>query len=117
MKKRTEKQKKKSLALITFQKTSWNIIPNWQNNPDNPYRILIIGGSGSGKSSTLFNLISQEIDIDEICLYAKDPYESKNQLLYNKRKNSSLKHFNESKAFIEYSNDMNDIYKNTGQYN
>ena len=43
--------------------------------PDHPYRILIIGGSGSGKTNLILNLI----DIDTIYLYAKDPYESKYQ--------------------------------------
>ena len=38
------------------------------------YRILIIGGCGSGKTNTL-NLISHQPDIDKIYLHAKDPYE------------------------------------------
>ena len=45
--------------------------------PDHPYRILIVGASGSGKTSALFNLINNQPDIDKIYLYAKDPYESK----------------------------------------
>ena len=45
--------------------------------PDYPYRIIIIGGSGSGKSSALLNLINNQPDIDKIYLYAKGPYESK----------------------------------------
>ena len=48
---------------------------NWPYIPDHPYRILIIGGSGSGKTNLILNLI----DIDTIYLYAKDPYESKYQ--------------------------------------
>ena len=40
--------------------------------PDHHYRILIIGGSESGKTNTLLNLISQQDDIDKIYLYAKD---------------------------------------------
>ena len=51
--------------------------PNWPQIPDHPYRILIIGGSGSGKTNSLFNLINEEPDIDKICLYAKDPCEVK----------------------------------------
>ena len=43
-------------------------------------------------------------------LYAKDPYERIHQFSINKRESTGLKHFNDSKAFIEYSNDMNDIY-------
>ena len=40
--------------------------------PNHPYRILIIGGSGSGKTNALLNLINNQLDIDEIYLYAKD---------------------------------------------
>ena len=69
------------------------------------------------KSKSLFNLISEEPDIDKIYLHAKDPYEAKNQFLINRKENTGLKYFNDSKAFIEYSNDMNDIYKNIEEYN
>ena len=48
-----------------------------QNIPDHPHRILIIGGSGSGKINAFLNLISNQPDIDEIFLYVKDPYEAK----------------------------------------
>ena len=51
--------------------------PNWPYIPDHPYRILIIGGSRSGKTNTLLNLINNQPDIDKIYLYAKDPYEDK----------------------------------------
>ena len=47
--------------------------PNWQQITDYPYRILIIRGSGSGKTNSLFNLISRQPDIDKIYLFAKDP--------------------------------------------
>ena len=53
--------------------------PEWPYIPDHPYRILIIGGSGSGKTNTLLNLINNQPDIDKIYLYAKDPYETKYQ--------------------------------------
>ena len=59
--------------------------PNWPKIPDHPYKILIVGGSGSGKTNALLNLINHEPDIDKIYLYAKDPYEAKYQLLINKR--------------------------------
>ena len=52
-----------------------------------------------------------------IFLYAKDPYEAKYQLLTNKRENTGLMYLNDSKAFIECSNDMDDIYKNIEEYN
>ena len=50
-------------------------------------------------------------------MYAKDPYEAKYQFLINKRESTGLKHFNDPKAFIEYSNDMQDVYKNIDEYN
>ena len=50
-------------------------------------------------------------------MYAKDPYEAKYQLIINKRESAGLKHLNDPKAFIEYSNDMQDVYKNIEEYN
>ena len=85
--------------------------------PVHPYRILIIGGSGSGKTNGLLNLINNQPDIAKIYLYAKDPYETKHQFLINKRESTGLKHFNNPKAFIEYSNNMQDVYKNIEEYN
>ena len=90
---------------------------NQSQIPDHPYRILIIGGSGSGKTKSLFNLIKEEPDIGRIHLYAKDSYEAKYQFLINKRQSTGLKHFNDSKAFIEHSNYMDDIHKNIEEYN
>ena len=51
------------------------------------------------------DLINNQPDIDKIYLYAKDPYEAKYQFCINKKENTRLKHFNDHKAFIEYSND------------
>ena len=62
-------------------------------------------------------MINNQPDIDKIYLYAKDPYEDKYQFLINKRESIGLKHFNDPKAFIEYSNDMHDVYKNINNYN
>ena len=89
----------------------------WPYIPDHPYRILIIGGSGSGKTNALFNLIKSQPDIDKIYPYAKDPYETKYQYLINKHEKVGLDHFNDPKAFIEYSDDMLDVYKNIEDYN
>ena len=89
----------------------------WPYIPVHPYRILIIGGSGSGKTNALLNLINNQPDIDKIYLYAKDPYEAKYQFLINKRESTGLKNFNYPKTFIEYSNDMQDLYKNIDEYN
>ena len=86
--------------------------PNWPQIPDHPYRKLIVWGSGSRKTNLLLNLINHQPDIDNIHLYAKDPFEEKYQFLINKRESTGFKHFNNPKPVIEYSNDMNDIYKN-----
>ena len=90
---------------------------NWLYIPDHRERKLIIRGSGSGKTNLLLNLIENQPDIDKIFLYAKDPYESKYQYLINKREGVGINHFNDPKAFIEYSNDMRDVYKNIDDYN
>ena len=85
--------------------------PNWPEIPDLPYRILIVGGSGSGRTNELLNLINHEPDIDKIYLYAEDTYEAKYKLLIDKRETTGLK------AFIKNSNDINNIYKNIEEYN
>ena len=85
--------------------------------PDHPYRILIVGGSGSGKINAFFNLINSQPDIDKIYLYAKDPYKAKYQYLINKSERVGLDHCDDSQAFMEYSNGMQDVYKNIEDYN
>ena len=67
--------------------------PKWPHIPDHPYIILIVGGSGSGKTNALLNLINNQPDIDKIYLYAKDPYEAKYQYLINKYEEVGLDHF------------------------
>ena len=83
---------------VNENKTKHN--KNWPYIPDHPYRILIIGGSGSGKTNVLLNLIENQPDIDKICFYAKDPYEAKYQYLINIREKVSLKRFNDPKVFL-----------------
>ena len=102
--------------MVTQTKIELNII-KIRHILQMSYRILIIGGSGSGKTNVLLNLIEDQPDIDKIYLYAKDPYEAKYQYLINKRENVGINHFNDPKAFIEYSNDMHDVYKNINYYN
>ena len=91
--------------------------PKWPYIPDHPYRILIAGGSRSRKTNALLNLINNQPDIYKIYLYAKDLYEGNYQYLIIKREKVGLDHFKYSKAFMEYSNDMQDIYKNIEDYN
>ena len=62
------------------------------------------------------SLIKNQPDIDKIHLYAKDPYEAKYQYLINKRKKVVLSYYDDLKAFMEYSNDMQDVYKNIEDY-
>ena len=107
--------------MINFDDyTNENIIQHnskWPYIPDHPYRILIIGDSGSGKTNALLNLSNNKPDIDKIYFYTKDPYEAKYQYLINKREKVGLDHFDDPKAFIENSNDMQDVYKNIDDYN
>ena len=70
-----------------------------------------IGGSVSGKTNSLFNRINEQPDIDKNYLCAKDPYEAKYQFLIKKHEDVGTRHFNDSKPFIEYLNDMDHIYK------
>ena len=76
---------------------------------DWPFRMLIIGPSGSGKTNTLLHLINYLNPIDKIYLYAKDLYEPKYEHLINKREQVGIKNLNDPHAFIEYSDDMNDV--------
>ena len=65
---------------------------------------------------TIFNLISHQSDIDKIYLYAKYLRKGKYQLLITRHEGAGLKHLKDSKAFIEYSDNMDDIYKNIEEY-
>ena len=72
--------------------------------------------TGYRKTNAVLNLISNQPDIDKIYLYAKDPYEAKYQYLFEKREKVGLNHYEDPEAFIECSNDMQDVYKNVGEY-
>ena len=76
----------------------------WPYILDHPYRILIIGGFGSGKRNTLLNLINEQNGIDKIYLFARDLNEPKYKILIKKREDAGIKHLNDPNAFIECSN-------------
>ena len=89
----------------------------WPFIPDHPYRILIIGGSESGKTNAFLNLINEQNDIDKIYLYTKDLSEPKSEILVKNCENVGRKRFNDPNAFIECSNTMDDVYENIDHYN
>ena len=105
-----------------------NIVSNKNKNKDTtgssssehnnwPFRILIIGPSGSGKTNTLLHLINNLHPIDKIYLYAKDIHEPKYEYLINKREQAGIKNLNDPHAFIEYSDDMDDVLDDINNYN
>ena len=96
------------------------ILGNKQKQDNWPFRIFIIGPSGTGKTNLLLNIIQKLSDtdpIDKIYLYVKDLSEPKYEYLINKREQAGIKRFNDSTAFIEYSNDMYDVFTNINDYN
>ena len=96
---------------INYHNEKWSYIPN------HPYRILIIGGSGLGETNALLNLIKEQYDFDQIYLHAKDLSEPKYEFLIKKHENAGITHLNDSKALIECSNTMVDVYQNIDEYN
>ena len=97
--------------IVSNKNTSSSKDNNW------PFRMLIIGPSGSGKTNTLLHLINNLHPIDKTYLYAKDIHEPKYEYLINKREQAGIKNLNDSQAFIEYSDDMNDVLDDINNYN
>ena len=89
----------------------------WPYIPDHPYRILITGDSGSGKTNILINLINEQHDVDKMYLYVRDLSEPKYEYLIKKHEDVGIKHLNDPNAFIECSNTMDDVYENINDYN
>ena len=74
------------------QSVEINHNPNWHYIPDHSYKILIVRGSGSGKTNVLLNLVKhQRSDIDKVYLYVKDPFDTKYQLFINRREKVGIK--------------------------
>ena len=96
-----------------------NIVSNKNENKNNnwPFRMLIIGPSSSGKTNTLLHLLNNLHPIDKIYLYAKDIHEPKYEYLINKREQAGINNLNDPKAFIEYSDDVNNVLDNINNYN
>ena len=116
----------KAVIIINYKMINLDSIANennkerndkWPYIPDHLHRILIIGGSGSGKTNALLNLIKEQDDIDNIYLYAKDLSELKYEFLIKKRQDVGIKYCNDPNAFTECSNTMDDVYENIDDYN
>ena len=93
---------------------------NKDDDKNRPYRILVTGLSGSGKTNALLNLIQKQNSnnpVDKIYLYAKDLSEPKYKFLIEKRENAGIKNCNDPTAFIEYSNTMDDGFSNIDDCN
>ena len=93
---------------------------NENNDKNRPLRMFIIGPSGSGKINALLHLIqnlNNTDPIDKTYLYAKDLGEPKYKFLIDNREKAGMKNFNDPAAFIEYSNTMDDVFKNIDDYN
>ena len=85
-----------------------------------PYKIIITGGSGSGKTNTLLNLIKKQDYhdvIDKIYLYARDLSEPKYEYLIKKREDAGIKNLDNPNTFIVFSNAMDDVYESMNNYN
>ena len=97
-------------SIVSNKNTSSSERNNW------PFRLLIIGPSGSDKTNTSLHLINNLHPIDNIYLYAKDIHEPKYEYLINKREQAGIKNSNDPHAFIEYSDDMNDVVDDINDY-
>ena len=88
----------------------------WPYMPYHPYKILIIGGSGSGKTNILFNLTKQQDNIENNYLSTKELNEPKYDFLIKMHENVGIQYCNNPNTFIEYSNLIDDVYKNIDDY-
>ena len=98
-------------SIVSNKNTSSSECNNW------PFKMLIIGPSGSGKTNTLLHLINNLHPVDKIYLYAKDIHEPKYEYLIHKREQAGIKNLNDPHAFLEYSDEMNDVLDDINDYN
>ena len=103
--------------MLNLDNTVSNKKKNSSENDDWPFRMLIIGPSGLGKTNTLLHLIDKFHPIDKIYLYVKDTDEGKYQYLINKREQAGVKNLNDPHAFIEHPSDMNHVLEDINNYN
>ena len=88
------------------------------DDKDWPYRKLILGPPGSGKTNYLLNSVQKNNNIiDKISLYAKDLEEPKYQFVIDKREKAGIKNLNDPTVFTEYSSTMDYILENIEDYN
>ena len=120
----------KSLTILFWTNFKWNLkiyiydqsveinhYPNSPYLPNHTYRILIIDDSESGKTNVLLNLIkNQRPYTDNIYSNVKDLFESKYQLFVDRREKVGIKKLKHSKAFIDYSEIINNVYENLEDY-
>ena len=100
------------------QSVEINHNPNLLYIPNHLYRILFIGGSISGKTNVLMDLIkNQRPDIDKKILQVKDPFELKYQLLIYGRRKVGIENLKDPKALIDYPQTIADVYENLKEYN
>ena len=85
--------------------------------PDHPYITFIIGGSESEKTNALLNFIKGQENIDKIYLYAKDLSEPRHEFLIKKSADPGKQHLNDSNAFIDFSNTVDEVFENVDNYN
>ena len=93
---------------VNDNKTEQN--EKWPYIPEHPYRIIIIGGSGPGKTNALINLINEQKRLEwtfDWILY---------EYFIKKREDARIKHLNNPNAFIKCSNTMDDVYENINDY-
>ena len=115
----------KAVTIVHYKMINLGSITNENNKDHNkkwpyilhhPYRILIIGGSGSRKTNALLHLINVQGNIDKNYLYAWDLSEPKHKCLIKKLECAGTKHFRDSNALIECSNTVVDVYENIDDY-